>query len=283
MSNNMFHKDVRWQRNTPESVSSRPYQAMLMPVLGGGAVLALIIALSFLALHSIDRSAGQVTPSPVAPSVVMLPATSLPTCSSAAIYLDAILLHERHGRWEHAASTAELALRTPNLCLEDKEALAGKAIAAGLEVLFATRLPPYVDIAAHQQLVDRYHSLKRQAAASGIPFPTTIQIATRAYSVGQFLLAKTAFEEAFLAGEFTAADQALVQQYTATLFNLGQHWVNAGSSAKDKGFSLLVASHRIDVAYQVGSGAAWGELRRQLGEDETKWPKPAATPLLVIP
>jgi hypothetical protein len=276
MSNHIFHKDVRWQRSTPRGAAAHPSHPLLVPVLGGAACLALFTVLLVLTLHPKEQSEAQAAGGRTTPQPVVIP----PTCRSGAEYLDAILLHEQHGRWEHAASTAELALRTPNLCPEDKEALAQKAIAAGLEALFATKLPPYIDIAAHQQLVDQYHSLKRQAAASSILFPTTIQSATRAYSVGQFLLAKTAFEEAFVAGEFSPADQALVQQYTATLFNLGQHWATAGPNTRDEGLALLVASHRVDVAYQVGSGAAWGELRLQLGEDEATWPKPAATPLL---
>ena len=103
----------------------------------------------------------------------------------------------------------------------------------------------------------------KSSETAGIPFPTRLQIATRAYGVGQFVLAKTAFEEAWSAGEFTGADQTFLQQYYASVYNLGLHWAEEGSgTTQQDGFQLLVAADLIDSYYHVGARTAWGALHR---------------------
>lgn len=207
-------------------------------------------------------------------------ATPLTACRPAADWLETITGQERAAQWQVAATNAQTALRAPGLCASDRKVLAGKAVADGLEALFAERFAPD-DVAAQRQSVDRYQGLKRLAQAYGVPFPSARQVAGRAYDVGQFLLAKLAFEEALERGEVTTSDQGQVQFYYSTLYNLGAWWAETASGAtQTEGFRLLAAANQIDRHYRIGNGLAWARLRELVGPDEGRWPAPAATPLL---
>jgi hypothetical protein len=226
------------------------------------------------------------TPPTSTPTSTPTPPTSTPTatahdCKPATTYLDAINIQEQHGQWEAAAGSADLALADPNLCTSERDVLTAKAVADHLEGLLTQPFYPK-DMIAQKNVVDRYHALKRRAEQAGVPFLSPIQVAQRAYSVGQFRLAKTALEDAYMSGSFTLSDQGLIQQYAATLYNLG-HWsVQSESGAlKAEGLQLLVASYHIDDQFKVGSGEARRALQELLGMDESSWPVPAPTPLLI--
>lgn len=207
-------------------------------------------------------------------------ATPRPACRSAADWLETITGQERAAQWQVAATNAQTALSAPGLCDRDRKVLAGKAVADGLEALFAQRFAPD-DLAAQRQSVDRYQGLQRLAQAYDVPFPSARQVAGRAYDVGQFLLAKQAFEEALERGEITMADQAQVQFYYSTLYNLGVWWAETASGAtRSEGLRLLAAANQIDRQYRIGNGLAWARLRELVGPDERGWPAPAASPLL---
>ncbi len=207
-------------------------------------------------------------------------ATSRPVCRSAADWLETITQQERAAQWQVAATNAQTALSAPGLCDTDRKVLAEKAVADGLEALFAERFAPD-DVAAQRQSVDRYQGLQRLAQEHQVRFPSARQVAGRAYDVGQFLLAKQAFEEALERGEVTTSDQAQVQFYYSTLYNLGAWWAETASGAtRSEGLRLLAAANQIDRQYRIGNGLAWARLRELVGPDERQWPAPAATPLL---
>src|SRR5262249_33650324 len=141
-------------------------------------------------------------------------------CVFATKYLDAISIQEQQGQWAAAASSADLALAEPNLCASARVAFTAKAVANSLEALLTQPFYPQ-DMIAQKEVVDRYYTLKRRAEQAGVPILSTIQVAQRAYSVGQFRLTQVALEDAYLSGSFKLSDRALLQQYTATLYNLG--------------------------------------------------------------
>lgn len=207
-------------------------------------------------------------------------ATPPPACTPASAWLETITIQERAAQWQVAATNAQTALSSPGLCPGDRKVLAEKAIADGLEALFGERFAPE-DVAAQHAAVERYQSLSRLAQEHAVPIPSARQVADRAYQVGQFLLAKVAFEEALERGEVTATDQGQVQFYYSTLYNLGTWWAKAAHGAtRAEGLGLLAAANAIDRRYQIGNGLAWAKLRELLGPDERQWPRPAASPLL---
>jgi hypothetical protein len=213
------------------------------------------------------------------PQPTALPVSPTPSCTARA-WIETIHYHEQRGDWGMAAANAEAALNDPALCPSIRESIAQLLITNSLNTIYYAKFLPQ-DTNAQYALLDRYRSIKRRAAILGVPFPTALQIATQAYSIGQFLLAKTAFEEAFNEGSFTKADQSLLQQYASTLFNLGVWWSSDKNSPMyTQGLRLLQASYAIDVQYGTGFGEAEAKLRELLGDDTTNWPEPAETPLL---
>lgn len=244
-----------------------------------GASAVAVIVVSFAGSASgPDDTVLLPTPAAVTSTPSTIPSAT-PACLSAAHYIELIAEQERLGQWASAASTAEATMKLDGLCPVDTQLLAERAITNGLEALYAERFEP-LDRNAQSSLLDRYLGLKRRAQVSGIPFPSPIQVGKRAYEIGQFLLATTCFEEGFHSDPDLVTNQQLIQQYTASLFNLGAWWSQGRGETRAQGLALLVASHHIDRKYQVGSGAAWGKLREVLGPDERAWPKPAPSPLL---
>jgi hypothetical protein len=208
---------------------------------------------------------------------------SVPPRPSAATYLEIITRQEEQAQWDAAFATAQTALTDPALTPADQQALAEHAVAAGLNALWATKAAP-ADPQAQRRAVERVVTLRRLAATYDVAVPlTNRQLAERAYQVALFRLAKEAFEQALAGGEVTTTDQLQVQFYASTLYNLGFHEATAGQDAatRDDGLRLLLAAYRIDLAYQLGSGLAWGALTQLLGPDERRWTiTPAPTPLL---
>lgn len=201
-------------------------------------------------------------------------------CRAASDWLETITRQERAGQWQAAADNAEVALTSAGLCAEDRVTLEQKAINDGLEALFTERFDPR-DISAQQTQVDRYHELSSRSADYGVNFPSNVQVAGRAYGIGQFLLAKDAWETAFTSCEVDIQDRQQIRDYVATLFNLGYWWATQGTGdTRDEGLQLLQTSHLIDVRFQIGSGEAWGALRQILGSNERVWPQESPNPIL---
>jgi len=194
-------------------------------------------------------------------------------------YLTIITTEERAGQWKIAAINAESAIRQGGFAPADMQSLKEHAIDDKLRALAAETFPA-ADAGAQQQAVDDYDSDKRLAQEYGQPIESLIGVAQDAYSTGHFLLAKTAFEDALARGDISLTDQLQVKFYCSTLYNLGWWYAERGATSdiRDLGLAYLSASYAIDNRYQVGSGAAWGELTKLLGPQG--WPPPAQTPLL---
>lgn len=208
--------------------------------------------------------------------------TPAPACRSAGSLLALINDQERDARWTQAAANAESALRASDLCPGDRNALAAKAVSAGVNALFAE--PASTDQRAQQTAVDRYASLRRLADGYSVPFPLSDrQIAERARQGSWFLLALRAWEDALKKGEVSDGDLPQVRFYVANLYDLGYWWTQPGATTRDEGLRYLVAAYRLDVQYRLGSGLAWGRLRELLGPDERRWPEAAPSPLLPTP
>lgn len=213
------------------------------------------------------------------PSAVPAPATPTPDCTAGAEWLKLIVAQEQHSQWAIASKNAEVALADPALCERDRQSLNEKVIQDGLQALYAQEFHP-LDVKAQRDGVALYQSLRRRALTAGVAFPTSIQVATDAYRIGQFLLARTAFEEALEVREMTANDQSLLQQYDSTLYNLGDWWIQGREEVRAEGLQLLVASYQLDTKYKIGDGKAAAKLKEQLGDNPSDWPEPVATPLL---
>lgn len=234
--------------------------------LGTLLIIGMLTAGIFLGSHfQVQRIGGQ-TPVPYA---------------DASGYLDAIIGEEKAGKWQIAANTAETAIDRGTFSPADTTSLKQHAIADELHALAAETFPA-ADANAQQQAVDEYQSVKRRGQAYGEPIPSFRAVAEDAYNTGHFLLAKVAFEDALARGDISLNDQLQVKFYCSTLFNLGKWYAEHGatSEVRDQGLHYLSASFAIDNQYQIGSGAAWGELTTLLGPDESRWPTPAASPLL---
>lgn len=273
-----FRRQIVWHRGEARLASPR----LSLPLLAatGGAVLL------FTLLFAVWP--GRAQPEAVPPITFVSPATPIPpttvppthpSCVEATAELRIVQDHAQRSQWSLAAAAAESALRQRDLCEDDRRALLAQLVAAGLEQIYSEQFQP-LDVAAQRALVTRYQALRRRAVDEGIPFPTDIQVAQRAYQIGQFLLAKTAFDEAIVSRTVTPADQALIQQYVSTLYNLGAWWLQGDDELRREGLRMLVASHRLDVTFRVGSGVAGAKLREVLGPDEDHWPAASETPLL---
>lgn len=237
-------------------------------VIGVGA-LALIIGIALAALiHGT-----------VASAVPTIPPPTIPPCDPAADQISFVQSQMTLGRWNVARWNAETLMGKPRLCAADRAKAANLAVAAGLEDLYSRPFDGR-DVSGQRQMVDDYRSLQRFAKDNSIDFPAATQVALRSYDKGQFLLSKTAFEDGYLAGEYQASDTTILTKYDAAVFNLGMWWAQGTGETRAQGLRLLSLSHRLDTTYRLGSGAAWGELRRILGTDETQWPEPAPSPLL---
>jgi hypothetical protein len=309
-----FGKDIPWERGSknqeaaseqppappPPTTASVPPSSRDSILEGGGIDLRIVFGVSFAVIvlavslllfySSIARTrasdqtpAGASMPTPAQAAQQPQPETPTPSCVSGAAYLDTIGLLEQAGRREAAANTAEAALKRRGLCKEDSAALAEKAISNGLHALFAQKVAG-LNVAAQQQVVRRYDNLKQQAAAAGVPFPMSqLEVAQQARAHGHFLLAKTVFERAYVAGEFTKADQTPLLQYIETLQRLGWWWSRGTGETKEAGLRLLVTSHTLDVENNTAPGLAWAELRNHCDVAAGNCPPPAETPLIDTP
>jgi hypothetical protein len=209
-------------------------------------------------------------------------ATPTPSCNPATNYLEMLRVLEKRKQWGAVTEMVAEALETKQLCSHVRTELHERALAAKLHLLLSQPVSP-LNVTVQQQVVTRYRYLQQQAADMALPFPTNLEGAKRAKAAEKFLLSKTLFEEAYVAGEYTKADHDMLKLYTDVLYRLGW-WEAQGSDAlKKDGLRLLAASYALEQEQGITHGLAWAELRKHCGTDETKWPQPAPTPLLDTP
>jgi len=247
----------------PSSAQGRRLPAWASAV-GTLGLVALVAGGIFVGSHLRLERVGVGTPTPYA---------------DVSSYLTIVTTEEQAGQWKIAATNAESAISHGGFAPTDLQSLKKHAIDDELRALAAETFPA-ADVGAQQHAVDDYETDKRLAQQYGQPIESLIGVAQEAYSTGHFQLAKTAFEDALARGDISVTDQLQVKFYCSTLYNLGWWYAEHGatSAIRDQGLADLSASYAIDNQYQVGSGAAWGELTKLLGSNV--WPAPAPTPLL---
>jgi len=265
--------------DTPDpSHGTWPLQPRIMALAVGGLVFLLAVLLVAYVAPNGAQSATA-TQAVMAPTPMV---TSTPRCTSAMVEEQLVNKYMEQTQWSLAVAAARATLRQPDLCQADRKVLFEQLIKAGQEEIFDAQFGS-LDVPAQQAQVTNYFSLRREAADAGVSFPMTeLQVAERANKSGQYLLAKSAFDEAYTNGRFTTADRALLQEYSKVLYDLGISWTNSyGDLARyHEGLRMLVASYLVDKGYQLGSSDAWRKLGELVGTDEQQWPPTADTPLL---
>jgi hypothetical protein len=202
-------------------------------------------------------------------------------CPSVASFLDVIASYEGQARWGLAASTAQTGLQTPGLCAADRNVLGQKLVALSREALFE-RPPASEDGPDQRRVASAYSDLKTMATEYGAPLPP-LPIARRAYDDHLFLLATAAYADAFRNGDSSPADRETVRADYAAQYNLGLAWSRLADPAqRQEGLARLATACRIDERDQLGSPEACNQLQVLAGP-RTRWPAPAADPLLDLP
>lgn len=272
----------------PPEAAARPLA--LHPAVFIGAALGLIalcvvltaVVIGSVATREVREPTALPQPSAAQVSPTEPPAMPTPSCTAATNYVEIITRQEQANRWEEAVATAEAGLADTRLCSSDSKLLTARAVADGLKVLYNKPFGP-LDVAAQQQEIDRYLSLRERARAAQVPFDTPLQVAGQAYQIGQFPLARVAVEQALAEGDYRPeVDRATTRMYISTLYNLGSWYTQApmGSELYHQGLAWLAASHQLALKYQTGQGEAAMLLRQLAGQQESQWPAPATTPLL---
>jgi hypothetical protein len=306
-----FGKDIPWQRGSkkqeaapeqppaspPPTTASVPPPApdnigegggIDMRIVFGVSCAVIVLAVSLLLLYSSTaptQEASAQTPAVPAATAPVPVSTPIPTATSGVKFIEMVdqLLIEK--QYEAAARMAEKALQTAQLSMQlsspERTALQERAFTARLHALVAQERA-YLDVPVQQQQVNRYKFLKEQARAAGIPFLSSLEVAQLAKANGHWRLAKLAYEEAFTQGAFSLADELVMRQYEEVLFRQGWWQAQGTGSTKEEGLQLLATRYAFDKAHGRAKDHAWAELMKYCGTDETTWPKPAETPLLVI-
>lgn len=279
-----FVRRVRWKRGTSEAAAGKP--SLPLPLLGVGAALLIIGGLMVRAATPPPPApTPTAAPTPVPQVLIATPtaapstATPLPVCTPGASYLKVISDQEKRSKWDAAADNAATALDDDDLCEDDRSTLAARYVTDALEGLWARKFGP--DKASQEEAAARYQTIKQHALRFGAQFPDSVSIAGRAEQSGKFVLTKIAYDEAIEIGTFHTDDIEQVRSYVSNLHNIGSWWTDdPNNPAFREGLSYLVASHHVAVKFKTGQAEAWGLLKERAGSDESKWPAPAATPLL---
>lgn len=276
----------------PEPLIVRPAPSATVLAVAAIALVALCSVVAFVVVSSLgvrEVRSPTALPQPAAllvqptePVATALPAIPTPSCTGTTTYLEIIARQEQANHWEDAVATAEAALSDTHLCPADSKLLTARAVADGLKVLYNKPFAP-LDVAAQQQEIDRYLSLRERAHDAQVAFDSPLQVAGQAYQIGQFPLARVAVEQALAAGDYRPElDRATTRMYISTLYNLGSWYSQApaGSEVYQEGLAWLAASHQLALHYQTGQAEAAMLLRQLVGQEEASWPTPAPTPLL---
>lgn len=272
MSEQPFQEDGQaWRRSANSSQGRRYLTLPPSPFITAAIVGLLLVVLA-------------VVPGPHLQAVVS-PATRTPTgplserCRSGEAQRGRNSTLAADQRWAQVIDETLGELYQPGLCPNDRLALRGELLDARMELLLSYPIIPN-DRRQQQIVLQHYHAICNEAQVEGIALPSDLDIARRAYAVGAFLLARTAFENAWSNGTFHAYDQEYIRQYASTLYNLGYWWTRSDEEATYKeGLTLLAASYVVDQHFAVNSGAAEELLIVLVGPDKARWPEPAQTPL----
>jgi hypothetical protein len=131
-----------------------------------------------------------------------------------------------------------------------------------------------------RRVVTAYSDLKALANQHGLPQPAPLPIAQSAYDNRLFLLATSAYADAFAAGDASAEDRAIVRADYAGQYNLGLIWANRSEpSQRQEGLARLATACRINEQLQLGSPEACNELQTLVGP-RARWPFPAPDQLI---
>lgn len=282
-----MHSPIRVPVTTPGSIADAP---PLPPspriLLAGGAgliivlVLLLTIVMTFMNGGDDDGGNDSIVTAPTEVPTAMPTVMPTPSCQSVSNWIDQLTYLMDKGLWKEASDTAQVALAAPNPCPDGPDALQELAITAGLEALFDEPFDPR-DLASQEAQVDRFYRLREQAARYRVELPSDLTLARRARVGGQFLLAKTAFEEALEAGALQPEDRENLRAYVSTLHDLGRWWLTSpNKELHDQGGQLLADCMALDVEYRLGSGACYGALQELVSPDPADWLEPSHQPLL---
>jgi hypothetical protein len=251
-----------------------------LPLALAGAGLVLVLALPALGFGR--PAAAPPPPPPEVPPPVQPVAATVPACPSIASWLEVIATYERQARWSLTTSTTQTALRTPGLCADDRSALAQKLVAASREALFEEPPAPE-DAPGQRRVTSAYVDLKSLARGYGLAEPAPLAIARTAYDQRLYLLAATAYTDAFTSGAATIEDREVVRADYAAQRNIGLIWAQrTDPSLRQDGLARLATACRIQERQQLASPEACDDLRRLVGTRE-KWPAPLTDPLLDAP
>jgi hypothetical protein len=270
--------------------STRPFIAgRAVGVFATAAVLLGVLSLG--AIVAASRSAAAAPPVATAPTSATFSTISVASsvgpagssgCPTIAPWLDVVGSYEHQGLWSVAASSAQTALRTPDLCADDRDTLARKMLAVAGEALLVEPPPPE-DAPGQRRAADAYVALKALAAQYGQPAPPPLPIGRGAFDHRLYLLATAAFGDAFTSGDASLADRDVVRADFTSRRALGLAWAQQQDQAvRSQGLVWLATACRIDEQVQVASGEACLDLGKLVGPRE-KWPLPLPDPILAPP
>ena len=245
----IYEKQVIWHRNDTGGNQGANRPRWLLPA-AGGSVAALLLAGLLTILIVRDQGGG---------------------CVGANQFLPQIVALELKGQYDLAASAAQAALATPQLCTAAHAPLTEHFVNGSLDAIFATPADPR-DWITQTQLTDREETVRQIAQQASVAFPSDVQVAQRAAAVSQFDLAQHAWAAAFQDGEVSSTDRDSVRQYVDALTTEG-FWAAQGSgTTRETGLSMLMTAYTLQNQLQVGSGEPYAYLVRFLGDDQTTWP-----------
>ena len=245
----IYEKQVIWHRNDTGGNQGANRPRWLLPAAGGSAA-ALLLALLLTAL--IVREKGD-------------------SCVGANQFLPQIVALELKGQYDLAASAAQTALATPQLCAAAHAPLTEHFVNASLDAIFATPADPR-DWITQMQLTDREETIQQIAQQAGVAFPSDVNVAQRAAALSQFGLSLHAWEAAFQDGEMSSTDRGSVRQYVDILTTEGFWAAQSSGTTRDTGLSMLMTAYTLQNQLHVGSGEPYAYLVRFLGSDQTTWP-----------
>lgn len=241
----------------------------------GAAAALIVVATLALAARGAQPTPAATVPVPVAADTTAV----VQACPSVASFLDVMTSYERQARWGLAASTAQTALHTPDLCDADRTSLGQKAVTLGREALFE-QPPAPEDVPGQRRVATAYADLKVLATQYQQPQPAPLAIAQSAYDYRLFLLATVAYADAFANGDSSAQDREVVRADYSAQYNLGLIWSRRTDGLqRQEGLARLATACQIDERQQLNSREACNQLLTLVGP-RTRWPTAIGDPLI---
>ncbi len=292
MSSEMYDKEVTWQHDSPQQGS--PQESVRQPAVS--PIILLVIGLVVLLAGGMFfglRGTSQEPPSPSDQLVVVgvpTPTTPPPTATlvdpcGAVVrqHLKTIADLESQLKWDAASEHAEIAVRDPEVCENDRAAFARIYRNDSLEGLYARPFDP--SRVSQEEMISRYQQIKRTvqsyAQLYDVELPNPLSVAQRSSQSGAFLLALHAADTAFEEDRARTRDISLLREYISNLYNVGWYWSQHPSDPNyQDALAYLSASRKLATYWRTGQGEAETRLKELLGPDERRWPEPKKTPLL---